>query len=90
MELQRIKKDDCDITSEHFLGIGVVWCCSANTISLIGRWLRCKTSILSVNEVGCPLGVKRAESSCISVHHHRLLLWFALCKRSRVSREQLL
>lgn len=70
MELQRIKKDDCMMTR----GQGVVRCCSTNTISLIGSWFRCKTSVLSVNEVSGPLGVKRAESSCISVHDLRLLL----------------
>lgn len=75
MELQSIKKDDCDITSDHFLGIEVVWCCSTNTITLIGRWFRCKTSILPVNEVSCPLSVKRAESSCI---HHRLPLVYTV------------
>lgn len=74
MELRRIKKDDYDITSDHFLEMGVVWCCSTNTISLIGSWFRCKTSILSVNEVSCPLSVKGAESSCISARHHRLPL----------------
>lgn len=80
MELPRIKKDDCDITSDRFLRMEVVWCCGTNTISIIGSWFICNTSTLSVSEVSCPLSVKRAEWNSIFIRHHRLLLQFTLCK----------
>lgn len=87
MELQNIKKDECDITSDHFLKMGGGWCCRTTTISLIGSWFRCKTSVLSVNEVSCPLSVKKGKSSCASVHRHWLFLWLTLRRWKRVRAE---
>lgn len=40
---------------------------AANTIRIIRRRFICKTSILSVSEGSCPLGVKSAERSWISM-----------------------
>lgn len=88
MELPNIKKDECDITSDHFLKMRGGWCCRTTTISLIGSWFRCKTSVLSVSEVSCPLSVRRGKSSCVSVHNHRLFLWLTLCKWKGVRRAE--
>lgn len=55
----------------HYLGsFSTRWLLSAaNAIRIIRRPFICKTSILSVNEVSCPLGVKSAERNWISIQN---------------------